>query len=377
MSTNVGSLIESSNFKTLNITINGYIIENNYIEDLSIDWNSNFRIFGYFTLNDHFDAINSMFVEPGMLITIEYMDNYNKKFSRSFNLLASTETKEQNYKTIIFRFQDTLSWLLQKTYIPRSYKSTTLVDVFNDYFKLQAKSFADSYKIKVKSKPTLKLEHFVIPLHIDFLTFLENEFEREGVFFYQTKDSIMINTAEENNAPNDYPYVEAGNKDLYGFNIMEYDLTFNNIAETSKLQANNTLVFNKDTKSMVSYNKNLPIFMNEFSTGGIVHNSQLTNGEQLKTKVELIDTKKYECYLFNNNTTMHIIVPGNIDYSILWRKVTVELIGATYTIETRKSGDVILSGIYEISRVEDKFLAGQKFIQRLTLRRINQGKNTI
>ena len=374
MSTNTGLLIASSNFKVLSVKINNISIRNNYINDLSIDWNTSFRIFGYFTLNDHYDAINTMFINPGMSMVIEFTDNYDARFSRHFNILSSTEDKEQDFKTIVFRFQDNISWLLQNTFIAKSYKKTTIIDVFNDFYALEAKKTAEIDKITVLSQKTPELSNFVVPLHIDFLTFMENEFRREGIFFYQTRKEIVMSNNRKVPETPEFPYTQVGSKDLYGFNILEYKLQFNDIKYTSVLQKNNTLVFDKSTKSMTSYDKCLKDFMNDFNTGGIVKNSQMTIGTQLKTKEVLIDTQKYNHYIFRNNTQMFIIVPGNIDFSLLWKTVEVKLSGAVYTIETRKSGDVALSGKYQISRVEDKFIAGQKFIQRLTLIRVNQGK---
>jgi hypothetical protein len=314
-----------------------------------------------------------MFVEPGQSIVIEFIDNYDVKFSRTFNLLSSTENKDQDFKTIQFRFQDNISWLLQKTFIAKSYKKTSIIDIFNDYFKLEAKKTADIDKINIISQKTSDLNNFVVPLHINFLTFIENEFNRAGVFFYQTRDKIILGNDEVPETP-EYPYTQVGSKDLYGFNIMEYKLQFNDIKKTSKSQKSNTLVFNKNTKSMVAYTKNLSDFIEEYSTGGIAHNSQLTNGSGLKTKEVLVDTDKYDNLIFKDNTEMNIIVPGNIDYSLLWKTVEAKLSGAKYTVETRKSGDIALSGKYQIARVEDKFISGQKFIQRLTLVRVNQGK---
>jgi len=375
MSSNTNLLIESSNFKILNIIINNITINKNYINDLSIDWNGTFRIYGYFTLNDHFDAINTMFIEPGMEIIIEYIDNFDVKFSRNFNIVISTETKEQDFKTIQFLFQDNISWLLQKTYIAKSYKNTTIIDVFNDFYELEAKKGAEKYKIDIISQKTKNLTNFVIPLHIDFLTFIEIEFRKEGLYFYQTKNKIVLGNSEIIPETPEYPYTEVGQKDLYGFNIMEYKLNFNDIKKTNtESPKSNTLVFDKNTKSMTVYSKNLSDFLEEFNLSGIAKNSELTNGLKLKTKELLNDTDKYDNLIYMNNTSLYIIVPGNIDYSLLWKVVDVKLSGATYTTQTRKSGDVALSGKYKIYRVEDKFISGQKFIQRLTLKRVNQGK---
>jgi hypothetical protein len=376
MSTNTGLLIESCNFKILTITINDIEIQPNYISDLSVDWSGQFRIYGYVTINDHYDIVNTMLKEPGQRMKIKIIDNYDDVFIREFVITNSGEVKEQDFKTVQLRFQDTISYVLQNTFIAKSYEETTLVDVLNDYLELEAKTSMDEYNLKVLSKTTRTLKNFVVPLHIDFLTFIENEFKREGVFFYQTRKYLVIGDDDipEMFRSDDLPYVQVGKTDWYGFKMLEYKLQFNNIRKTMNLQKSNMLVFDPETKSIVSYDKSLTDFMENMNTGGEVKNSQLTNGAQHKTKSTLIDTQEYQHLDYKYNTEMNIIVPGNLKYSLLWKQVIVKVSGSQVSIETRESGDVALSGEYQISRVEDKFLVGQKFVQRLTLRRINEGK---
>jgi len=374
MSTNTGALLESCNFKVLNIIINKITINANYIADLSIDWNGNFRIYGFFTLNDHFDIVNTMLKEPGQLMTINYIDNFEEKFNRSFNIVSSIESKEQDNKTVVIRFQDTLSFLLQKTFINKSYSSTTLLEIINDYFQLECQTYIDEYKLEIhKDEKFEQMVNFVVPKHEDFLTFIEKEFDKQGKYFYQTKDAIIIGNDYEVEETPEYPYTQTGSRDLYGFKIIEYNLTYNDIRKTSKVQKAAVQVFNKESKSIVRYTDSVVDFMEDFNTGGTVINSQLTNGTQLKMKEYLIDTNKFDSVIFKHNTQMHLIVPGNLQYSLLYKDVDVKISGANYTVETRESGDISLSGKYQISRVEDKFIAGQKFVQRLTLRRVNEG----
>lgn len=374
MSNNVGALVESCNFKILNVIINDIEIKPNYITDLSVDWNGEFRIYGYINLNDHYDIVNTMLITPGQTMTIEYIDNHEDKFSRTFSILNSSEVKDQDFKNVSLKFQDTTSYLLSKTFVNKSYKSTTLVDIVKEYLKIEAQPILDKNKVEIYSEPTRTLTNFVVPQHEDFLTFIEKEFVKEGIYFYQIKEKLIIgNNYKEPETP-EFPYKQTGGKDLYGFKIMEYDLIYNNIQKTNKVQKASVQVFNKDTKSMDIYNKSLVDFLDEFNLGGKVFNSQLTYGTQLKTKEYSIDTNKYTHGIYRYNTELHIIVPGNIQYSKLYKLVDVKMSGANYTIETRENGDLSLSGKYQISRVEDKFLVGQKFIQRLTLRRVNEGK---
>jgi len=379
MSTNTGLLVDSCNFKTLTLTINDIEIQSNYINEISIDWSGKFRIYGNVTINDHYDLVNTMLENPGQRLKIKLVDNYNTAFIREFIITNSGEIKEQDFKTIQLKFQDTISFILQNTYKAKSYKETTLADVFNDYLLTEVDNntkIINEFKIKLISQKTRKLSNFIVPLHIDFLTFIEKEFDREGVYFYQTRKYMVIGDEDipDMFKSDELPYVQVGKTDLYGFKMMEYQLQFNNIRRTNNIKKSKIMAYNPETKSIVSYTKNLENFMDEFNLGGVVKNSQLTNGTQYDTKSLMIDTQEYRHKEYKYNTEMNIIVPGNIQYSLLWKEVQARVSGSQVSIETRETGDVKLSGTYEIARVEDKIIAGQKFIQRLTLRRINEGK---
>ena len=310
MSTNTGLLVESCNFKTLTLTINDIEIQSNYINELSIDWSGEFRIYGNVTINDHYDLVNTMLENPGQRLKIKLVDNYDSVFIREFVITNSGEIKEQDFKTIQLKFQDTISYILQNTYKAKSYKETTLVDVFNDYLTEVNETIIE-FKIKLISQNTRKLSNFIVPLHIDFLTFIEKEFDREGVYFYQTRKYMVIG---DDNIPDmfksdDLPYVQVGKTDLYGFKMMEYQLQFNNVRRTNNVKKSKIMTYNPETKSIVSYTKNLEDFMDEFNLGGVVKNSQLTNGTQYNTKSSMIDTQKYRHKDYKYNTEMNIIVP--------------------------------------------------------------------
>jgi len=373
MSSNIGELVQSCDIKLLSIEINDLTIEQNYINDLSIDWNGNFRIFGYCTINDHFDLVNTMLKTPGQQLTISYTDNYNVKFKRTFVVLQSSETKEQDFKTVTLSFQDIISFNLQKTFIAKSYAKTTLIDVFKDYVTLAVSDDIQNITIKEGTYDNIPFNNFVVPLNVDFLTFIKEEFHKAGIWLYQTKKNIIIGNDDVLETP-EFDYTQVGDKDLYGFHIIEYDLSFNNIDKTNKVQKSDVMVFDKNTKSMKHYTKSFKDFMTEWNYGGYIQNSQLTNGTELKTKEYLIDTKKHDTKIYKYNTELHIIVPGNINYSLLYKKVNVKMSGASYTVKTRNEGDIKLSGKYIIYRVEDKFLVGHKFVQRLTLARAFEGK---
>jgi len=375
-STNLGELVQSCDFKILYIMINDKKIEQNYINDMSIDWNGTFRIYGYCTINDHFDLVNTMLLNPGQELTIHYIDNYEDKFERTFVITQSHEIKEQNFKSVTLTFQDNISFKLQNTFKAKSYTNTNIVDVFKEYIKSEVSDDIKNVTITDGKFKTLKRTNFVVPLHIDFLTFMEIEFAKDAIWLYQTKENIIIGNVEIPETP-DYKYKQVGGKDLYGFKIIEYNLDFNNIKETNTKPKANVLVYDKNTKSIVDYSKNLEDYLPDWTTEGTSINSQLTNGNKLETKEYLLDTSKFDLNTYKYNTKIEIIVPGNIGYSILYKNVDVLLSGAVYTKETRETGDVKLTGKYQISRVEDKFLIGHKFVQRLTLRRVFEGTSCV
>ena len=161
--------------------------------------------------------------------------------------------------------------------------------------------------------------------------------------------------------------------DLYGFNIMEYYLTFNNVTETnSVLPKTEFIVYDHTKKKVKEYKKNLNDYKDSLKPSTKAYNSQLTFGARHSTQEYLQDSTEYKHWYYQNNTQLEIYVPGNVKYSELFKRVEVKLGGNINAIDTRELGDYKLSGKYIITRVTDKIVLGNKFYQKLMLKRLSE-----
>lgn len=365
------SLNEASGLQLLEITLSGIKIGKQYIQDVEIIYDGTFEIKGHFTINDIYDLETQGFKKPQNIVNIKLIDQHKDNWDRDFMILRTTETKMQDSRGIKFYIQDIASWRLKNTFIPKSWEETKLVDVFNYILSLEVKPLIP--KIKIIEKPGRTLKHFCTPLNQNFLDFITDEFRKEGTYFYQTKDSIIIGEIEIPETPQ-FPYKQTGAPALYGFNIMEYTLKFNNILKTNSiLPKTHFLAYNPETKKVKEYTKSLEDYKDDMKLTPKVYNSQMTNYNRHSTQEYILDTTKYKHLCYKDNTEITIFVPGNIKYSILYKKIDIYLSGAVYADDTRNTGDYKLSGKYMIQKVTDKIVLGQKFYQKIVAKRVSEG----
>jgi hypothetical protein len=93
------------------------------------------------------------------------------------------------------------------------------------------------------------------------------------------------------------------------------------------------------------------------------------------------DTSKYEYsileYMYNKshklieNTVLEITVPGNTKYNKVFERCNVVFMGNNNSKEGQNKGDVRQSGTYFCTKIIDKIVSGDKFIQVLSLNRID------
>jgi len=226
---------DTSSTKLFFVSINDYQIKTNYIMDFQLNYNTDYKnnpysacfiLKGFVVINDIIDVVNLCLDKPGQKILVSITDIYNVEFTREYIITKSTETKEQDSKTIRLDFQDIVSWKLQNTYIAKSYQDTTLLDIFKDYMSIEVDAIIEGFPITKKYKDTPKISNFVVPLDVNFLDFIAKEFYKEGIYFYQDKKYIHVGKFDIEPVEYTYKQVE---QDFYGFMIMDYDGVFNDI----------------------------------------------------------------------------------------------------------------------------------------------------
>ena len=372
-SSSLQTINHSSGFKYFDVRANDIKIQSKYIQDFDILWDGNFVITGYMDTNDHIDIINTAKLKVNSKIIVTCIDLYEVNFAREFIITEVLEQKTQGLKGVRFEFQDIISYTLQNTYIDKSYEITSLTDIFNEYMALEVDALISGFPIEKQLLKSRELTNFVVP-NKNFLEFITLELKKEGLFFYQDKTKIVIGDADFPLIDDgEFAYIQAGTQELYGYKIIDYHLVLNNY-KVNILPKTDYHVFDKSKKSMTHYTKNYSDYKEDFNLNGITTDLQVTNGSRNITKEYLVDDTKYRYTDYKDANIMTIVVPGNFTQSLLYSRVEVELAGNHLTTETLNKGDQKLSGTYQICEVNDKIYLGQRFIQQLKLRRINDGK---
>ena len=371
---NLSTVNKSSSFKTLTAKINNHTIEADNIIDMLIKWGPA-SVFGHLTINDMYDLTNYA-LNANDTITVSLTDAYDNLMVRDFTVISTSEKKAQSQKTIQIDFRDSISLALSRIYLDKSYSSTTLDKILLDYLKLGPENEITKYKIEkiIKNTPYV-MKNFCIPKNVSFLSFFETECDKQGVFFYQDKKSIILTPPEINVSPvmHEFPYKEMTSNDLYGFKIMEYKLLFNNTAETELFPKTNAYIYDPSTKTMQLNEYRIDDFKDVMNKGGVVKANQFTQGELYTTGEYILNNSRYKSRVFRKNTVLEIIVPGNVEYSKLFRDMKIEMVGNINSTVTKNDGDIKLSGVYECFEIQDRII-GSKFFQKLSLYRINEGK---
>ena len=372
-STDSVSLVnQSSKLRDVTVQIEGFKLEQDIIRDINIVWDG-FRINGYITINDLYDVVNTTKISPGTKVIVSFTDPYDVLFLRQFEIIASNEKKEQDNKFLTFNIRDVVSLALERTHMAKSYTETTLTDIIKDMFTLVVDPLISGFPIeKIFEQSTNKRSNFCIPIHTNFLDFIIAEVAKEGWFFYQFRNKIHLN--DDGLIPkHEFPYKQIPPHDVYGFTIMSYRCKHMNTEKLMNQPKTEYWCFDKNTKSMIKHTKGFDDYKDKWNMDGTVKDNNFTNGKRIQSWEYLHDNTEYTNLVFKENTIVEIIVPGNIEYNVLWRDTLIELGGGKMSQTTQNNGDAKLSGLYSCYRIEDKILFGSYFIQKMYLKRVNEG----
>lgn len=379
MASSIELIKENSNVNIFNVKFNTKLgeisIKPNYIQNYELCFDGTMIITGFITINDHYDIVNNILDYPGMEFELEIIDVYKEKHKRNFIVTLSEEQKEQSFKMIKLYFQDIISFKLDNIFISKSYKKSTLINIFNEFYSNEYNSIDKNIKLfDGSANKEITVSNFILPQNISLLKFLINEFKRRGIFFYQSRNEIVIGDKIIEETP-ESPFIQSPENPLYGFNIMEYYAAFNNILDTRDVPRTQWMGFNKDTKSFDYYKETFEDLQDRYklNSNDKIQKQDLTINHKFSTKEYLINSNEYNYINQKNNTILTIFVPGNLNINILYKNIDVKLTGNPTSTETTNSGDVKLSGKYTITKIEDKFIAGQKFVQKLTLKKVGEG----
>jgi len=117
-------------------------------------------------------------------------------------------------------------------------------------------------------------------------------------------------------------------------------------------------IWDENTKSIIINYGSLDLFQNDYNLD--TNNIKVYPEQQQTTGRKLV-----------TNELLEIVVPGNIDYTQMYRVIDTHLTGNINSKDTLNKGDVKLSGKYQIIEIKDK-IVNNTFNQKLKIRRVGE-----
>jgi hypothetical protein len=346
-------------------------ILNEHILSAEIFWGFEV-VSGTIKIDDLVSLEEQLSVDSDRVLTLYVADLYDDYYTRDFKITGISSTKENNSKITRIEIEDVISWGLRNTYKTNSYSSVKVSDVFKTYYN----NLNTDVPLVIDDTLLVK-NNYIVPKNVNFYKFIKDELNKEGFIIYQDKQNFYVKNIQ-NLLPSKLPtnenvLKEVTNNQFYGFSIIEYNISTNKISDVNRVPKTKTLAYNPANKTMVSYDINYDKVFPDISINDNKVALQQTIDEKIDTQEYLTDNGIYNNVVesYNQNNTLNVVVPGNILYNKIWYINDVLLSGNQLSVEGQKNGDVKLSGKYICKNVTDKFVPGQKFIQKLQLVRVD------
>lgn len=373
------ALVESQ-YSLLNININGLVLRSQDILDIQINYEDIIRGRVAFV-----DTMNLSELAPltYALINIDIIDiNKNKVTISAVVTDVKVLRLKNNQLNIVLKFEDIVANTLRSTYLSKSFKSKTLLQILESLFEyvgVGAKFYHDL--------SDHVYDYFITPANISLLDFVQSQIKISNVVMFSDRDGIYLVSRVLLNysqlpAPEEYDFTLNRNNQYPHWNILEYDGNVSRTKETMKVVDSNLYVTNvKD----LSY-KPTKIKVQD------VYETQKVNGYMGFKDVKFFDifggigTKEIshvfyndiigseEDYrdIINNQQKIEIVVQG-LNVLRMYTKIKISLPRAV-GIQSQES-DETFSAVYVVVGVVDKLIGGN-FLQFLTLNVSDYGKGS-
>jgi len=374
---NQSALSDNSLLKYIEIKINELTLTDEDLMSCEISWDSSkFGIEGNILIKDNLDILNQIQPNYETTLTIYAKDSFDNFFQKEFRIVKSEELFVNKIKMLNFTFIDNIYYVLNSTYISKSYCNTTLTDILNDYLKYLNLETNTNFTI------TNKIEFIVVPQHISFLEWFLKELEKEGCTIYQDRYGMHLKKYSElyptkletldkvDNSNISHKLTQNVPSEHYIFKIHELKINFNNLL--NKPPISSYKFYNFDKKTIQEHNSTLKDVYTNYKLN-TYDNSDMQTNYGIKYNTQQHSTSNYlekELSVFSKNENIEVILYGNIKYNKFYFNYNVDLAGSLNHIQGRNEGNIVQSGIYTCYKVQDKFIGG-KLIQKLSLSRID------
>lgn len=326
-------------------------------------------ILAYIQINDENDIKNIMGDTKDAEITIFIMDIYEKFLLRKFKIIDTNRQMGAQKNSISFILRDIISYNLDNLYISSTYKSMKLSDIMRDIF-YKYKISDESY-ILFDFNSSLIIDNFVITPNKSVLNILKDEFIRQGLICYQSRNNFILNTYK-NMIPDKLDEIEQQYDDLKKELINPYDIFQYKIFDAApmiKIPKSQVLVYDKKTKTMKTFKCNI-----EDMGFDIPEDAQITDGKEYTTQEYLTDdnlfANTYKTFIDNEKITF--ISSTSIENIDMYKKINLLLRGKPLNDTTSLEGDVNYSGKYIITGFVDKVVTGKYLITKINASRFKK-----
>lgn len=340
----------------------GYDVPIEFIQSFQINFSScSLKVTGSMLIDDY-ALINSFIQLRDCLVLIKYRDIFGNETNETFQITAANHifygTGNRGYD---IEFQEYSSWLLENSYLGRSYSSGDLQIVLGDFLK--------ELKYEKPIIGSLKFDSpLVVPKHINNLKFFEDEIFRMGGCFWRDRTGIRLsshNDLQFSKLKRSEPFFNNSLNQHYKNRILELELN-----ELTRGNVNPKIETMDFQSGELQYLKNDTFDISSYSTGNSKDILDTIGRKPVYQRLSKHDEMIRREMLTHNG--MNIIVPGYCDREVNTVQ-DVRISGNKLNSTTVIEGDTVNSGDYLVSQIQDRFLNGQ-LLQKLFLRRPNYGK---
>jgi len=396
----------------------------NYIVDCEVKY-GDFVINGYVTFKDHYDLETSMNLSNDLTLTIQHSDIYSQSYKREFKIIDSKKNYTKNIAVITYKFQDIVSYTLQKTHAIKAYNGMAsefvelVKQVLDEYIKpkvsimpevvdsipqppssgagglgglvnsvknvvSKVKSAYESFTNKTifvtttnPASPTASAEkedpaetNFIITANRSLFDIIMDNAKQRGVYLYQTKSNIVVLSADKlslSSMPsNGISFANTEDDPISGRRILEYKVNDGNKAD--QLTKSQAFAYDNETKTLKMFSGNVEdrsdIQQKEMQESSSVQGVEYIEQGQL-TQDNLMNNTLMS---FITNGSMDIVIPGHINHIESLYRCSASIGGVSNSEASLLVGEVKKSGDYVVIEYSDKILNGY-FLQKVKLGR--------
>jgi len=358
--------VQSNQYKSLNITIDGVEIDSSQILSLTIDWNmDSFKIIGGLMISDKTSLVESIPIRGNNIVNINITDFDNINFNQEFIVIDISYTRDVTDGHIaILSLIDPITISATQMFNGMSWKKASIIDIID-----HSETLKPLLKKKKKDffSPKEKSENFVIPLNVSFNVILHWLSEQNNVFIFQNRKNFIIQPLKElfsRNKKGDKFYYKTPNA-AYRNRVYEYHVSYGSLIERNLVRPN------ADISSFSAENKGKENISIDANKAGLEIKSKG------KTIEKLPGTGNKQFYRADNHSKS---ASDNLWQKSAYKSISLQIlcagkfdnnIGDIIEIDLKKDKDETkpeqnLNGEWLIQNIKDIF-TNNEFVQKMVL----------